>query len=687
LASRLPDGSIQLSDGRIVYANSLILGADLCEIVPLCVPPPAWPFVSGGGGGGGGGTPGARGADGVPGANGPQGFQGIDGAAGGAQGAQGPQGLLGSQGPQGTAGTQGFQGLTGAGVQGAQGNQGSGGTQGFQGLTGSGAQGAQGNQGTAGSQGFQGFQGPQGSLNQDIFAATRVVDPGGAGTDLTIPAAITALPAAGGDIYIKPGTYAIAASLDFTTKVVRIRGAGTSVNFATGPTTLVPAAGISLFKNGAAGCAIEDMTIEGDNTSAQVLYEGSTEIRFTRIDCHDVAGIIKGTPDALFRDSFVNVPSGPAVGDRFFWQGGAAGGTLIWDNLEVFITGSGATLMSGVTAGANGPTFKVVNSYTGGGGGGGATNFWFAQVVDWVNFDFDNAQFQISGARNNIVNCNFLDFSIKFLAVWNFISNSNFSQGGTNGGGGIFDAQLTFDASGLGATPQQNTVTGCNFYGNGASVKGISFVSAVQETSISGCNFSNHTTEAIEISAGCFNIQITGCSFTHTLGGGVRYIDIGVAFRITVSGCSFDGSFTPEIRNAGFNCVFTGNAILTVSDLGNINNYSNNTGFDPSLISGSALSSLVDHTNVISTGLDTLLTDRYATVTVDASVAARTITLPTAASAKWRKYIIKKVDATANTVTVDANGAETIDGALTYVLIAQYQSVEIQSDGTTWWII
>jgi hypothetical protein len=78
LAKRLPDGSIRMADGRIVYADSLIQAQDLLEIIPLVTPPPAWPFVSGGGGGGGSGTPGARGADGADGAAGAQGPQGTN---------------------------------------------------------------------------------------------------------------------------------------------------------------------------------------------------------------------------------------------------------------------------------------------------------------------------------------------------------------------------------------------------------------------------------------------------------------------------------------------------------------------------------------------------------------------------------------------------------------------------------
>lgn len=121
LAKRLADGSIQLSDGRIVYADSVLQAADVVEIVPLLAPPPAWPFISGGGGGG------AASSDGDDGVQGSQGNQGISGAAGGSQGFQGPQGSQGRQ------GSQGNQGAVGAGVQGPQGNQGGQGSQGISG--------------------------------------------------------------------------------------------------------------------------------------------------------------------------------------------------------------------------------------------------------------------------------------------------------------------------------------------------------------------------------------------------------------------------------------------------------------------------------------------------------------------------------------------------------------------------
>lgn len=75
------------------------------------------------------------------------------------------------------------------------------------------------------------------------------------------------------------------------------------------------------------------------------------------------------------------------------------------------------------------------------------------------------------------------------------------------------------------------------------------------------------------------------------------------------------------------------------------------------------------------------------TVLASASGGAITVNLPAAASHSGRRYEIKKTDSSANTVTIDGSGAETIDGAATYVLNTQYQSVTIVSDGTSWFVV
>ena len=73
-------------------------------------------------------------------------------------------------------------------------------------------------------------------------------------------------------------------------------------------------------------------------------------------------------------------------------------------------------------------------------------------------------------------------------------------------------------------------------------------------------------------------------------------------------------------------------------------------------------------------------------VLCDATGGAFTLDLHSASKSLGRAYTIKKTDATANVVTVDANGGDLIDGAGTYPLSVQYQSVTLASDGANWWI-
>jgi len=71
---------------------------------------------------------------------------------------------------------------------------------------------------------------------------------------------------------------------------------------------------------------------------------------------------------------------------------------------------------------------------------------------------------------------------------------------------------------------------------------------------------------------------------------------------------------------------------------------------------------------------------------VDASVAPVTVTLPAAADNAGRTLTVKKIDASANAVTLDGTGAETIDGAATKSLATQYYALTVTCNGTTWWI-
>lgn len=85
--------------------------------------------------------------------------------------------------------------------------------------------------------------------------------------------------------------------------------------------------------------------------------------------------------------------------------------------------------------------------------------------------------------------------------------------------------------------------------------------------------------------------------------------------------------------------------------------------------------------------VDVSLGNNHSVVLVDASGGARTITLPLASSCPGRTYTVKKVDSSANTVTVQRSGTDTIDGAASYTLVAQYNFVTLVNNSSNWWVI
>lgn len=72
-------------------------------------------------------------------------------------------------------------------------------------------------------------------------------------------------------------------------------------------------------------------------------------------------------------------------------------------------------------------------------------------------------------------------------------------------------------------------------------------------------------------------------------------------------------------------------------------------------------------------------------IEVDATSGVKTITLPDAANMTGEEFFVVKTDAF-NNVTVATTGGQTINGAATFVLAAQYKRVTVQSDGTNWMI-
>lgn len=75
------------------------------------------------------------------------------------------------------------------------------------------------------------------------------------------------------------------------------------------------------------------------------------------------------------------------------------------------------------------------------------------------------------------------------------------------------------------------------------------------------------------------------------------------------------------------------------------------------------------------------------TLLCNAFAAAIPVSLPAASTLQGRVLVFKKIDASANTVTITPNGTDTIDGAASVVISGQYDGYTIQSSGTGWWVL
>jgi hypothetical protein len=84
---------------------------------------------------------------------------------------------------------------------------------------------------------------------------------------------------------------------------------------------------------------------------------------------------------------------------------------------------------------------------------------------------------------------------------------------------------------------------------------------------------------------------------------------------------------------------------------------------------------------------DTTLDGTHFFVDVDCTSDSLDITLPTVVGINGRGYIIRKLDASANTVTITPDGTETINGSSDAVLDEQFESAIIFSNGASDWML
>lgn len=74
-------------------------------------------------------------------------------------------------------------------------------------------------------------------------------------------------------------------------------------------------------------------------------------------------------------------------------------------------------------------------------------------------------------------------------------------------------------------------------------------------------------------------------------------------------------------------------------------------------------------------------------VRTDCTSGAVTITLYTAVGNTGKSVAVKKIDSSANAITIGTTSSQTIDGSTTYAISNQYNSITVVSNGTNWDIV
>lgn len=91
--------------------------------------------------------------------------------------------------------------------------------------------------------------------------------------------------------------------------------------------------------------------------------------------------------------------------------------------------------------------------------------------------------------------------------------------------------------------------------------------------------------------------------------------------------------------------------------------------------------------SVTTTSSNLTLTSDNDIVLVNASSSSLTIALPSATTVSGKAFTVKKIDSSSNTVTVQPQTGQTIDGSSSKILSVQYEFLTIVSDGSNWHII
>ncbi len=488
-------------------------------------------------------------------------------------------------------------------------------------------------------------------------SATIVVDPRGTADAVTIAEAVAKLPAGGGTIAIREGTYNVSSTITLPKdKSIRFVGVGGGDNNGTSPVRINLGANVIklftmetdatfLYSN---DLQFENFTVVCDGVVGQGFIETPADSAWIYVVCKNL--IIKGM-EAFWYDASGNGYSFEFHNCFMYWADLASarhairtldtyGGTF-----SLYETSWMWDAAYNIRGGFEGSTQCVLKLYNSSTGFGVNTTIdkLFAQGSSYIGAD------QSVTLSTDGIWASTLDWFVYGNAPKLTIIKDNSWVSGSW-------IEWLVD---LASTADLNAFEGCGF-NDQVTVKG-----GVRNRFVS-CSFEGAVAYGIDAEATSDNLQVIGCAFTGATTAGIRLTN---STECQVVDCNFDLAAVAAIVEAG---TSTNNV------------FESNRGAD---VSTYLAKSMFNNQNVQAVSGDQLLDGTFRTLLVDANGAEVDVTLPAAASSKWWLYYVKKTDASGNAVVIAVTGGGNIDAAATLSLAAQNDATLVISDGTQWWTL
>lgn len=362
------------------------------------------------------------------------------------------------------------------------------------------------------------------------------------------------------------------------------------------------------------------------------------------------------TINTIFGGSSFGIRTGGSVSDnmRITSGGNALIGTTT-DNGVDRLQVSGNTLSTRYKINTSGQTLEINNYYNTGAG----NNIFIGNGGASSTSGNDNL-----GVGNNAllsVTSGFYNTAIGASSLQSLTTGSR-------------NMALGFESIPLNTTGERNTGIGANALGNSST--------GSNNTAVGNLALGAITTTSSNVGIGQESgYRISSGSVNQTSS---QSIFIGQDSRASVAGNTNEIVIGHTAVGQGSNTAIIGNSSITKTFLrGSVMvNTTTDNGVDKLQVSGSIQGTGFDQAYLARTTAYTATDTDYL---IDCTTGTFTVTLPASSGRTGRILIIK--NSGTGTITVDGNASETIDGATTYSLSAQWATIQIMCDGSNWKII